>query len=154
MIRNRADMVAGVALLALAAVLYLDTVGTGFGRDEIARDPVWFPRVLIVLLALAAAGLLARGLALAGEPAARPRWRRLGAAAAAVGGYFLVFDLAGFLISSLVFLPAMAVLLGYRRPVATALVTIFFVAGVWYCFADLFVVRPPGIGIDDIAGWL
>jgi Tripartite tricarboxylate transporter TctB family len=153
MIRNRSDLIGGAAILAVAGIFFMQTVGTGLDDDEIARNPVWFPRVLIVLLALSGLGLLVRGLLLADAPAPRPVWPRFALVAAGVGGYFAVFDLVGFLIASLVFLPAIAVLLGYRRYLVTLVVTCLFVAAVWYCFAEIFVVRPPGFGLDELAGW-
>lgn len=153
--RCMSDLVGGGVLLGASAVLYAQTVGKGFVHDEIARDPVWYPRLLLVLLALASLGLIARGLAGPAVKAGRvPLWGRLLAVAAVVTAYFLLFDVAGFLFASLVFLPAMTVLLGYRRPLVIGLVTVIFVSLIWYCFAEVFVVRPPGFGLDELFAWL
>ena len=109
--RCMSDLVGGGVLLGASAVLYAQTVGKGFAHAEIARDPVWYPRLILVLLAAASIGLIVRGL-------------------------------------------AMTVLLGYRRPLVTGLVTVIFVALVWYCFAEIFVIRPPGFGLDELFAWL
>lgn len=153
--RSLSDLISGGVLLGASALLYAQTVGTGFSHAEIARDPVWYPRLLLILLALAAAGLVARGLVGPVDRAgAHPLWSRFAAVTLLVAIYFLTFDTVGFLVTSLVFVPALSLLLGYRRPLVTGLVTVLFVVLVWYCFAEIFVIRPPGIGLDDISAWL
>ena len=153
--RCMSDLVGGGVLLGASAVLYAQTVNKGFVHDEIARDPVWYPRLLLVLLALVSAGLIVRGLAgPVQKTGSVPLWGRFLAVAVAVTAYFLLFDVVGFLIASVVFLPAMTVLLGYRRPLVIGLVTVIFVALVWYCFAEIFVIRPPGLGLDELFAWL
>ena len=153
--RCMSDLVGGGVLLGASAVLYAQTVGKGFAHAEIARDPVWYPRLILVLLAAASIGLIVRGLAgRADNGGSTPVWGRFLAVAAAVTAYFLLFDVAGFLLASLVFLPAMTVLLGYRRPLVIGLVAVIFVALVWYCFAEIFVIRPPGFGLDELFAWL
>ncbi len=153
--RCMSDLVGGGVLLGASAVLYAQTVGKGFAHAEIARDPVWYPRLILVLLALASLGLIVRGLAGPADKGAQaPLWGRFLAVAAAVTAYFLLFDVAGFLLASLVFLPAMTVLLGYRRPLVIGLVAVIFVGLVWYCFAEIFVIRPPGFGLDELFAWL
>ena len=153
--RRVSEIVGGGVILAGAIVLYGQTIGTGFVRDEIARDPVWFPRLLLILLALASVGLVVRGFTQAPSgPAERPLWGRFFAVAVLLTAYFLLFETAGYLFASLVFLPALTVLLGYRKPLVIIPVTIIFVVAVWYVFADVFIVRPPGLGVDDIIGWL
>jgi len=116
---------------------------------------MWFPRLLLILLAAASAGLIARGFVGAAEPGQpSPVWSRFALVTALVAAYFFAFDKAGFLIASLVFMPALTVLLGYRRWLVTGLVAVIFVVLVWYCFAELFVIRPPGIGLDDLSALL
>lgn len=149
------DLISGGVLLGVSALFYAQTVGTGLSHDEIARDPVWYPRLLLILLAAASAGLIARGLFGAkAQPQPQPVWPKFALVTLLVAAYFLAFDSAGFLIGSLVFMPALTLLLGFRRPLVTALVAVIFVALVWYCFAELFVIRPPGIGLDDLSAWL
>ncbi len=77
--RCMSDLVGGGVLLGASAVLYAQTVGKGFAHAEIARDPVWYPRLILVLLALASLGLIVRGLAgPAGCSGGRRRGRRRG----------------------------------------------------------------------------
>lgn len=152
--RSMSDLIGGGVLLGVSVLLYAQTVGVGFSHTEIARDPVFYPRLLLILLALVSIGLVVR--ALIGKEADRPPvpvWSRFLAVALLTAAYFLLFDVVGFLIASLVLMPALTVLLGYRRPLVIVLVTVIFVIAVWYCFAEVFVIRPPGFGLDDLIGW-
>jgi len=152
--RSMSDLIGGGAFLGVSALLYAQTVGTGFSDAEIARDPVFYPRLLMALLTLVSIGLVVRSLAGKQErPQPTPVWWRLLAVVLLTAAYFLLFDVVGFLVASLVAMPALTVLLGYRRPLVIALVTVIFVVATWYCFAEVFVIRPPGFGLDDLFGW-
>jgi len=148
------DLIGGAVFLGAAAVLFAQTRGTGPVRDEIARDPFWYPRVLLVLVAVAAIALVVRALLRRRDretaSAEDPVWRRLAVAVAVVAAYFAAFEPAGYLVASLVAFPVFAFALGYRRVLVSAFVSLFFVVSVWFLFADVFVVRPPGLGIDDL----
>ena len=67
-----------------------------------------------------------------------------------LGLYFFVFDSIGFLIGSLVFVPVFAALLGFRRPLLSIVFAFLFVSALWFVFADVFIVRPPGPGYDSL----
>lgn len=146
------NLIGGGALLGVSVLLYSQSIGTGLEREEIARNPIWYPRLLLILLAIAAVFLILRSVIRSPGPAeADPAWGRLSAAAAVVAAYFVVFNEIGFVISSLLFLPLFSILLGYRRYFVTAVVAILLVIALWYLFAEVFVVRPPGPGLDILA---
>lgn len=54
------------------------------------------------------------------------------------------FETLGFFIPAAVFLPSVAVLLGYRRPVVIGLTTAGVLAGVYLVFVQLLSVNLPG----------
>lgn len=144
------DLVAGAALAALAAVILSQTVGQGFGGRELARNPMWLPRLLAGLLAAASAALVLRALIGKGDTPPAPNVRRLASAGALVAAYMAAFAWFGYLGPSLIVIPALSWSLGYRRAGVCVAVSVGFVVGVWYLFAHVFVMRPPGPGVDAI----
>jgi len=149
--RRWADVWGGGAILGVSLLLLSQTLGDQFAHAEVARNPFWFPRLLLVLLTLAAVTMIVRGLATRQKEAGeRPLWWRFLLVVAAVGLYLLTFDRAGFLIGSILFVPIFAALLGFRRPILSVVFSILFVSALWFVFADVFIVRPPGPGYDSL----
>lgn len=149
MTRSRApEIVAGLITLGLALLLFSETVGVAPEGVEAARNPVWYPRFLLALAGLASAGLVLRGVFGRGMETPQPSYPRLAGVTAVLAVYFWFFESVGFLATSILLIPALAFLIGYRRLAATVLVSLLFCVGLWYLFADLFVVRPPGPGVD------
>lgn len=150
---DRENVIAGTAVLGLAAVMATQVLPGQFDGVALARNPMTFPRFLLLLFAAGGLALVLKGL-FAGRPGATPwvpmRWWRVLALLALVSVYLAVFADLGFLIATAVFLPIVMVMLGYRNLPVIALVTVIVVAGLWYVFAEAFSIRPPGVGIDDI----
>ena len=144
------DLVSGAVLLALTLLLAWETLVPLPEGIEAARNPVWYPRILLGLAGVASAGLLLRGLVGRGLTVPRPRYGRLAGVTAVLAVYFWVFGSAGFLLASAVLIPILAIVLGYRRIALAVLVSVLFCTGVWYVFAEVFVVRPPGAGVDTV----
>ncbi|MBF9033873.1 hypothetical protein HKCCE2091_06445 [Rhodobacterales bacterium HKCCE2091] len=151
--RNRENLIAGGAVLGISALLFSQALPGQFAGVELARNPMTFPRFLLVIFAAGGAVLLIQGLVgrrAAGSAGPGLAWRRVLAVLVLAGVYLAAFAPAGFIPATLVFLPAVIVTLGYRNPLVIAAVTLLTVAGLWYAFAELFSIRPPGIGIDDM----
>ncbi|MEM8855667.1 MAG: tripartite tricarboxylate transporter TctB family protein [Pseudomonadota bacterium] len=150
---DRENVIAGTAVLGLAAVMASQVLPGQFDGVALARNPMTFPRFLLLLFAAGGLALLLKGL-FAGRPGARPwtsmRWWRVLALLVLVSVYLAVFADVGFLMATAVFLPVVMVMLGYRNILVIALVTAVVVPGLWYVFAEAFSIRPPGIGLDDI----
>ena len=64
--------------------------------------------------------------------------------------YFLIFEQVGFIPASIILFPILSWILGYRNIVVISSVSVIFVISIWYLFAEVFSVRPPGIGMDQL----
>ena len=149
------NLMGGGAMLGLSALFYAQTLGERFATAPLARNPMAFPRLLTLLLALGGAVVIAQALftrrgALPGDVAVPVNWPRTVLIAALAGAYFWAFESAGFLPATAVFLPLVIVVLGYRRALVIVPVTAVVLAGLWYLFARVFQIRPPGPGMDDL----
>lgn len=140
-------------MLGISALLLTQVLPGQYEGVALARNPMTFPRFLLLIFALGGAALLLHGL-LGGRPResamASVAWRRVLAVLVLTGIYLSAFAPAGFIPSTAVFLPATMVTLGYRRPLVISAVTFVSVVGLWYAFAEGFSIRPPGIGFDDM----
>lgn len=153
MIRDRESLIAGGAILGISALLFTQVLPGQFEGVALARNPMTFPRFLLLIFTIGGAALFVRGLLVPGTApkAAQPvAWLRTLAVISLAGLYFAVFAPLGFIVTTTVFLPTMMLVLGYRNPLVIVMVTILCVVGLWYAFAEGFSIRPPGPGIDDM----
>lgn len=139
-------------MLGASALLASQLQFDRFAEAALARNPMAFPGLLLLLFAFAGATLLLRGFRGSRPHAMIPvDWPRVIAVAVLLAAYFAAFQPLGFLPTSAVFFPAVVVLLGYRRPSVVLAVTIIALVVLWFLFAKVFVVRPPGVGLDELA---
>lgn len=151
--RDLESIVAGGAVLGISALLFTQMLPGQFSGVELARNPMTFPRFLLLLFALGGAGLVLRGLFRGAQDRSevpRVAWGRVLAVVALAGCYLAAFAPVGFIPATLVFLPAAMLVLGYRKAGVIAIVTLVAVVGLWYAFAEIFSIRPPGVGMDDL----
>ncbi|MEY8827325.1 tripartite tricarboxylate transporter TctB family protein [Sedimentitalea sp. XS_ASV28] len=147
------NIIAGGAVLGISAILFTQLLPGQFEGVELARNPMTFPRFLLLIFALGGTFLVlsglfgSRGPCTAKQPVA---WGRVLALFIVTAIYLFAYAPIGFIPVTLVFLPVTILTLGYRRPLVIAIVTLVTVFGLWYVFAEGFSVRPPGIGIDDM----
>ncbi|KPQ07088.1 MAG: Tripartite tricarboxylate transporter TctB family [Rhodobacteraceae bacterium HLUCCA12] len=149
------NLIAGGAILGLSALFYAQTLGDRFADTPLSRNPMAFPRLLVLLMALGGAVVIAQALltrrgALPGEAVPALNWPRAALITALAAAYFWVFEPFGFLIATGLFLPLAVVALGYRRLLVIVPVTLVVLVGLWYLFAQVFQIRPPGPGMDDL----
>lgn len=142
------EILSGLLLFGLTLLLFWGTLGGGPIEIEAARNPIWYPRILLTLAGLASTGLLLRGVMGRSMSLPHMNYARLTMVTAVLGVYFWCFGSVGFLLTSVVLIPVLALILGYRRIALAVVVSALFSIGVWYLFADVFVVRPPGAGVD------
>jgi hypothetical protein len=141
------DLVVGLALVVLAAAFWLgaaqfdevDTTGIGAAT---------FPRGIAVLLGVAAAMLVARAfLTLSGRmPTGITITRRPGhvvAGMALVILFPLLMTTLGFYIGSALWMPALFVVAGYRKPLGIVMLTAGFLAFAKVAFEMTLGVRLP-----------
>lgn len=153
MVRDLESLIAGGAILGISAILFTQVLPGQFEGVALARNPMTFPRFLLLIFAAGGAVLFIRGLLVSGTApkAAQPvAWLRTSAVIVLVGLYYAAFAPFGFIVTTTVFLPAMMLVLGYRNALVIVTVTVLCVAGLWYAFAEGFSIRPPGLGIDDM----
>lgn len=149
------NLLGGGAILGLSVLFYVQTMVERFAETPLARNPMAFPRLLVLLLAIGglvviAQAVLTRRGALPGDVAVPLNWPRVLLIGALAAAYFWVFEPFGFLPATAVFLPVVIVVLGYRRALVIVLVTVVALVGLWYLFARVFQIRPPGPGMDEL----
>lgn len=149
------NLMGGGAILCLSVLFHAQTLNERFAAAPLARNPMAFPRLLTLLLALGGAALIVQALFVRrGAPpedmVARVNWPRAVLIAAMAGAYFWAFEIVGFLPATLVFLPLVIVVQGYHRVLVILPVTAVTLVGLWYLFARVFQMRPPGPGMEEL----
>ena len=136
-----------VAIVTLAASLYLlwhtyspvyDTVFATAGRG-----PVFFPRILLVIIAALATLTAAQSLLNEHD---RIKWRSLasfGLAAGITAGYIYLITVIGFLLATMGFCVALPLAFGYRRLMVIAGFSIVYATTAWYLFEVVFRIVLP-----------
>lgn len=147
-LRARADLVAGTALLLVAAGTL--AAGRTLPWGSVTRPgPGFFPRTLALVLAALALLLVARG---ARHPGAdlRDRWadragrRRVLLMAAALLGYVALVETAGYLVTTATLFVVMVRWVGGRGWLATVLASALAAGGSYLLFGRLLRVGLPG----------
>jgi len=142
------DIVYGLGLLGIAGFFYWTTIGSVRPGTSIANDPYWYPRLVLILMAILAVTMIARAVfAASNEVVHGPRWPALAAAILFVGGYAILFTWTGFAINTLIFFPIFAYGLGYRRIVPLLIASPLVTAITWYAFHYGLGMTPPGPGL-------
>ncbi|MCC5970007.1 MAG: tripartite tricarboxylate transporter TctB family protein [Pararhodobacter sp.] len=149
------NLIGGGAIIGLSALFYAQTLSERFASAPLARNPMAFPRLLTILLIVGGLVVIAQAVftrrgALPGDVAADVNWPRAVLIAALAGAYFWAFEPWGFLLATALFLPLVIVVLGYRRALVIVPVSAVTVVGLWYLFARVFQIRPPGTGMDEV----
>jgi putative tricarboxylic transport membrane protein len=150
--RRTVDLIAATAFLAGVAVMtwesYADTyLETGQG---VAHDAVFYPRILLGVIALLAIMLGVSALARhssADAPIAAMRWRVAAALVVATSLYVVMMPLFGFLATTIVFVAVVPVLLGFRRWIMLAIVIALFPLVSWWLFVSFIGIPLPGVAV-------
>ncbi len=127
------DNIAGVVLIAVCAWLLTKVTDMPYMS---ALLPVTMLGAIIVLSVL----MIVRNLIKSGAVPVKPVFTSLPRfllVVACVGGYVLAVGTLGFYTSTLVMLPVVAWLFGYRKPKGIALATLIFVGGIALIFLVL-----------------
>lgn len=147
------DMAYGAVFCASAFYLFWVSVVTGTGASRISSDPMWYPQVLLVLLAICSGYLVLRGAVSRDTMRAKAlEWWPTLIVLTASGIFLALFERVGLVPTSLVLVPVMSWLLGFRRPVVLAVIAIGFTGAVWYGFYYLINITPPGPGLPTLTG--
>lgn len=144
---RRADLVAAVVLLALAALYYQQSffVVRGFATDRLG--PTFVPRLLAGALAVLALALLSRALGGRSDRTPPPGARTglLLTIFVLLVGYAVVMPKLGFLLVTPAFLAAVLAALGIREPLPVVGAAVGMTAVLYFAFAKLLgVLLPPG----------
>jgi putative tricarboxylic transport membrane protein len=142
------DLAYAAAWLAGAAALLWASFGLQFENTPISRNPAWFPQLLLTLMLIAAAVLAVRSfIRTTATPITSMRWQALAVTLLISALYLAAFVSVGFIPATVVLIPLMSWLLGFRRPLVIVLVTAGMTIGLWYAFTLLLNVTPPGPGL-------
>lgn len=147
------DMTYGAVFCASASYLFWVSIATGTGASRISSDPMWYPQVLLVLLAICSGFLVLRGVLSRDTTRARALecWPPL-IVMTASAIYLVLFERVGLVPTSMVLIPVVSWLLGFRRPVVLAAIAIGFTCAVWYGFYYLINITPPGPALPTLNG--
>lgn len=144
--RDDRDFFSGMAVAALGALLVWQTTGRGIILFEDDIDPMLYPRIIAAILC--GIGLLVAGRALVRRiPAAAdiPLFtRRTVGISVVLLLYAGFFPLVGFAVSSFLAGCAVAMLMGWRRPLSLVVVNIAAVACLWLLFTKGLRIALPG----------
>ncbi|MGP9799008.1 tripartite tricarboxylate transporter TctB family protein [Halomonas sp. 86] len=154
MSKHLSDLVGGVIFFGLTLLFWLQTTGQPAVGQDMANNPFWYPRVLLILMGLASLLLIGKGMAKRSEQGERIKLPfksiRLWAGVGLIALFLLAFDSLGFLPSALLLVPLFCFSMGYRNYVVVAVFTLVFVPLIWLVFTYGFSIRPPGVGLDTV----
>ena len=140
------DIVFGIAMLAAAALLFLETTSPAYQQAGVLGygfSPAFFPRILLIIWAALSIILIIRALPALHRQIDKPDWGKLAGAVAITLGYVGLIAVIGFAFASIVFAAAFMTFLGYRRVVPVALVALIFPLVTWYVFTFLLHISLP-----------
>jgi len=142
--------VIGGACFVAAAVLWIHTYDDAYAVSAATagRGPVFFPRILLALMAVLSVWVAVNGLT---EEHKRLAARQSGTVLAAIGvtaGYILTMTGLGFTLSTLLFCLALPLVLGYRRYAVILGFALVTPIVSWYIFEKIFQIILPS------AAWL
>jgi len=153
---KKPDIVAGAIGAAIGAYVLVE--GAKMPPDHIMKiGPAFFPSMLSILL-IAFSILLGVSGALSKEEGGFEKidFRGFGIWRAVIslgisGAYALVLKSLGFIPASILFIAGLMVLLGSRKPLVIALVSLGSTAGVYLVFSTLLAISLP-VGIMSVFG--
>lgn len=144
---RRADLAAGLLLLAVAAVYFQQSflIVRGFATDRLG--PAFFPRLLAGALTLLALALVARAVGGRSDSSPPPSARAglLAAILVLLVAYALAMPRVGFLVATPAFFAAVLAALGVREVFPVAVVAVVLTVALYVVFGRLLgVLLPPG----------
>jgi len=137
--------VIGGAFFLTTAAFFFHTFDPAYNVSAVTagKGPVFFPRILLVLMALFSLGVIWQGTREAFQPIARAQFYHALGAIALTGIYIFAITWAGFLISSVVFIFALPWVLNYRNLKVIAAITAVYPVATWYLFEKVFKIILP-----------
>jgi putative tricarboxylic transport membrane protein len=144
--------VVGAALLAIGVVALLAAAAIPAARDGWGMSgPRFFPLLASVALIVSSLAFLVRTfvrpdqqlLAHAAEEAEQTDWKVTGLVAASLVAYVALFETLGYIVSTAIFFPLAARVLGSRDPVRDIAAGVWLAVGIAFVFTQLLAVRLP-----------
>lgn len=147
---NGTSLVACVTLAA-SAFLFWHTFDPVYDTAYVSagRGPVFFPRILLVIMLLLSAAVFVQSLVHPRGPEtekAALTWRDLLSvllAAVATGLYLYLIYVIGYLLASIAFSFVLPAVFGYRRWAVTAVFAAVYATATWYVFEMIFRIVLP-----------
>lgn len=139
------DAVLGSVMLVIAALLWIETTRPqydGIAALNYGFPPSFYPRILLTIWIAMALAILVKSRR-TGAAAPVQRLGHLILYMVLTAAYVLLVGAAGFLLASIPFTAAFMLAMGYRQPVAIAVISILFPIVVWWVMtAPLKIVLP------------
>ncbi len=149
------DLITAAAFLVAAVAMARESMSELYSPvgASIANDPVFYPRILLAVIAILAGTLFVSAWRTRQEPVrtASLHWRAAGTMMVAATLYVAAMPWLGFVASTAVFLAIAPVLMGFRRWVALALVAVVMPLVCWLVFVRLIRIPLPAatlLGLD------
>lgn len=149
------DLVFGCLSLLTSGLLFLESTSDKYviTAQDYGFNPVFFPRILLILWMLLSLVVVFRGVATFKRPSAEPAdsLERPLLAFLLTCAYTVLMHIVGFLFSSVLFCAAFMLLFGYRRLSVVLPTAVVFNVLVWYIFTfTLGVVLPASPWFDRL----
>lgn len=124
-----------------AVIIFLVAAAAWWFSRDLPTEARLFPQIVILLMATLSIIMFAKTLKgeprTDGEPFVKRPGNLLITVVGSVGYIFLVSQI-GYFTATVLFMPGLALLLGYRNPVVIAVVTIAFLLLIWVVFVVIF----------------
>ena len=140
MLQNH-DRIAGIFIFAICALLFYNTL-------EFPPESATFPRIILGLALILSGWMVVRSFVLV-------QWRtmeyedffihggRFVIAVSMMGLYIYLIDILGYYSTTILYIPVMALLLGYRNKIVIAIATISYLTVILVVFDILFERQLP-----------
>jgi putative tricarboxylic transport membrane protein len=139
------DLLIGMVLLALALFLLWESTEPRYAVRVPGHEfgPMFYPRLILGIWLVIAVAITVRGALLmsSDESVQALEWGQLASVIVITGVYMWVVTLLGFVLSSALYIFVVLTLLGFRRPIIVAALSIGFPLVTWSVFQ--FLLRIP-----------
>ncbi len=143
----RPGVVFPITILISSIYVVADTYNGRFGMDDIAYNPVWYPRILLFTLLALSTFLAVRGLIKAESKQQGIRLSALLSSVALTALFLLSYEHLGFVYSALLLFALLPAALGYRKPIGILATSALYVLIIWYGFHYGLNATPPGTAL-------
>jgi len=135
----------GLISLLITTFLFYHTFDDIYALSAVTagRGPVFFPRIILVLMLFLSVGVMIVGTKEEFKPISGEQLLVVVATLGLTGLYIYAISAAGFLLSTIVFVFLLPWLLNYRNWKVITIITICYPVAIWYIFEKFFMIILP-----------